>query len=91
MEVNQRCTGAIPRDCPVMPRFSPAATTAARKRSLPSHRLRLLRLLRLAHPVPVYRIRLALLKEHGGIDGYHAYLRETGPKWEAMGFRQSHK
>ncbi|MCL2208138.1 MAG: hypothetical protein FWB90_08640 [Fibromonadales bacterium] len=35
----------------------------------------------------VYRIRLALLEEHGGIDGYHAYLRETSPKWEAMGFR----
>jgi len=35
----------------------------------------------------VYRVRLALLEEHGGIEGYHAYLRETGPKWEAMGFR----
>jgi len=34
----------------------------------------------------VYRVRLALLEEHGGIEGYHAYLRETGPKWEAMGF-----
>jgi hypothetical protein len=35
----------------------------------------------------VYRIRLALLEEYGGIEGYLAHLREVRPKWEAMGFR----
>jgi hypothetical protein len=39
----------------------------------------------------VYRIRLALLEEYGGIEGYHAHLREVSPEWEAMGFRRAER
>jgi len=39
----------------------------------------------------VYRIRLALLEEYGGIEGYHAHLREVRPEWEAMGFRRAER
>jgi len=35
----------------------------------------------------VYRIRLALLEEYGGLQGYFRHLDEVRPKWEAMGFR----
>jgi len=36
----------------------------------------------------VYRIRMELLKEYGGIEGYSKHLDEVRPKWEAMGFRR---
>jgi len=36
----------------------------------------------------VYRVRLALLEEYGGIEGYSKHLDEVRPKWEAMGFRR---
>jgi hypothetical protein len=40
------------------------------------------------HPIDeVYRIRLALLEEYGGLQGYFRHLDEVRPKWEAMGFR----
>jgi len=35
----------------------------------------------------VYRIREEILNEFGGIKEYHAYLRESRPGLEAMGFR----
>jgi hypothetical protein len=34
----------------------------------------------------VYRIRMELLDEYGGIEGYSKHLDEVRPKWEAMGF-----
>jgi len=36
----------------------------------------------------VYRIRMELLNEYGGIEGYSKHLDEVRPKWEAMGFRR---
>jgi len=36
----------------------------------------------------VYRIRMELLEEYGGIEGYSKHLDEVRPKWEAMGFRR---
>jgi len=36
----------------------------------------------------VYRIRMELLNEYGGIEGYSKHLEEVRPKWEAMGFRR---
>jgi len=35
----------------------------------------------------VYRIRMELLEEFGGIRGYFKHLDEMRPKWEAMGFK----
>jgi hypothetical protein len=36
----------------------------------------------------VYRIRVELLNEYGGIEGYSKHLDEVRPKWEAMVFRR---
>ncbi|MDR2581691.1 MAG: hypothetical protein LBC85_11965 [Fibromonadaceae bacterium] len=37
----------------------------------------------------VYRIRAALLEEHGGFHNYQKYIEETRSKWETMGFRRA--
>jgi hypothetical protein len=34
----------------------------------------------------IYRIREAILKEHGGVKEYHKYLRDTQHKVEEAGF-----